>query len=98
MAAPMFDPALEKPSMKTDMCRNIDLPFGAFDVNHLVSRRLLLLEENTSFTIAISLSLHHWLSSLHSMLPDSFSFFPSSLLLHCLSFFCWISVLGLPCL
>ncbi|KAL2868226.1 uncharacterized protein BJX67DRAFT_49603 [Aspergillus lucknowensis] len=31
------DPARESVSLKTDMCRNIDLPYGAFGVNHLYS-------------------------------------------------------------
>lgn len=31
------DPALDKPKLKTDMCRNVDLPMGAYSINHLVS-------------------------------------------------------------
>lgn len=31
------DPALDRPRLKTDMCRNVDLPLGAFAINHLVS-------------------------------------------------------------
>ncbi|KOC10421.1 hypothetical protein AFLA70_27g004082 [Aspergillus flavus AF70] len=37
------DPALDRPRLKTDMCRNVDLPLGAFAINHLahVHSRLL---------------------------------------------------------
>lgn len=34
---PLSDPALDKPRLRTDMCRNVDLPLGAFAINHLVS-------------------------------------------------------------
>ncbi|KAL4800643.1 hypothetical protein BDV19DRAFT_353440 [Aspergillus venezuelensis] len=33
------DPAF-RTRLKSDMCRNIDLPYGAFSIDHLVSRRL----------------------------------------------------------
>jgi hypothetical protein len=32
------DPALDRPKLVTDMCKNIDLTMGAFQINHLVSR------------------------------------------------------------
>ena len=35
--APAGDPALDKPSLTTDACKNVDLPLAAFNLNHLVS-------------------------------------------------------------
>jgi hypothetical protein len=35
---PIGDPALDRPKLVTDMCKNIDLTMGAFQINHLVSR------------------------------------------------------------
>ena len=35
--APAGDPALDKPSLTTDNCKNVDLPLAAFNLNHLVS-------------------------------------------------------------
>ncbi|OJJ51616.1 hypothetical protein ASPZODRAFT_435068 [Penicilliopsis zonata CBS 506.65] len=31
------DPALDKPALLTDMCKNVDLPLAAFNLNHLYS-------------------------------------------------------------
>lgn len=41
-APPVGDPALDKPKLVTDMCRNVDLPLAAFNMNHLVSPYFLL--------------------------------------------------------
>ncbi|GAT26809.1 origin recognition complex subunit Orc1 [Aspergillus luchuensis] len=32
---PLSDPALDRPRLKTDMCKNVDLPMSAFAINHL---------------------------------------------------------------
>lgn len=34
------DPALDRPRLLTDICRRVDLPCGAFSINHLVGGRL----------------------------------------------------------
>ncbi|KAL3255703.1 hypothetical protein ABHI18_008127 [Aspergillus niger] len=39
---PLSDPALDRPRLKTDMCKNVDLPMSAFAINHLVSSGLCL--------------------------------------------------------
>lgn len=39
------DPALDRPNLVTDMCRNVDLPLAAFNMNHLVRLCLLFLRK-----------------------------------------------------
>jgi hypothetical protein len=36
-AVSMGDPALERPKLITDSCKNVDLPFGAYSINNQVS-------------------------------------------------------------
>lgn len=46
--APQGDPALDRPRLATDMCKNIDLPPSAFAINYPVSRQCLLFSNKIS--------------------------------------------------
>ncbi|KAL4773805.1 hypothetical protein BDW60DRAFT_184589 [Aspergillus nidulans var. acristatus] len=52
------DPALDRPRLLTDMCRNLDLPYGTFSIDHLVSR-CLLLEMKFNLSTTHSLAIHY---------------------------------------
>lgn len=60
------DPALDRPRLATDICRRVDLPCGAFSINHLVSGRLstartkyqLLQNVSTQLTVPWNWPIH----------------------------------------
>lgn len=43
--APAGDRAFDRPNLVTDMCKNVDLPLAAFNMNHLVRSCLLFLRK-----------------------------------------------------
>lgn len=58
------DPALDRPKFITDMCKNIDLTMGAFQINHLVSRFsswILQKDKSDSSTIGVCVSAGSYL-------------------------------------
>ncbi|PYH87772.1 Piwi-domain-containing protein [Aspergillus ellipticus CBS 707.79] len=56
---PLRDPALDKPKLKTDMCKNVDLPFSAFAIDHLSCTSLALKMENLDQINKLTGGLRH---------------------------------------
>lgn len=60
------DPALDCPKFATDMCRNIDLTLGAYNINHLVSTRPVCFV--SSFPFFLLFILLWWFDMMNTVL------------------------------